>query len=103
MPSRSIRAVLTAKRRVGGVALLAGVALLVLGEILTVTIAKELFWVGLAGVGVAFVASAFSFYGLKCPRCRGNLGPTVGVGFFAIPKRLRYCPYCSVDLDAPVQ
>ena len=102
MPSRSIRAVLSAKRRVIGVATLAAVALFVLGQILAITVAKELAWVGVAGVVIAFVASAFAYHGLKCPRCAGNLGPVVGSGFFAVPKRLRYCPYCSTDLDDPV-
>lgn len=102
MPSRSIRAVLSAKRRALGLATVAGVALFVLGQILAINVAKELAWVGLAGVLIAFIVSAFAYYSIKCPRCRGNLGTVVGAGLFAVPKKLRYCPYCSADFDDPV-
>ncbi len=65
---------------------------------------RELAWVGLAGVVIAFGVGFFAMYGIKCPRCRGNLGTVIGAagGFFAVPKKLRYCPYCSVDFDVPV-
>ena len=41
-------------------------------------------------------------YTIKCPRCGGNLGQA-SMNYsspFSIGKAIRYCPFCSADLDA---
>jgi hypothetical protein len=59
----------------------------------------------LAGAGfVAFAAGllALQFFVVRCPSCSGALGRIAASfpGFpFRFSKRIRFCPYCGLDLD----
>jgi hypothetical protein len=58
------------------------------------------------GFGVAFltmaVATAAAF---RCPSCRGNLYALVMSGsliWTRLNRRMQWCPYCCLDLDAEI-
>ena len=53
------------------------------------------------GAVVFAICILLVMYTLKCPRCEGNLGQaTMNYSSpFSIGKAIRYCPFCSVDLD----
>ena len=55
------------------------------------------------GAGVLLLGLLAHHFWVQCPRCRGALG-RVAAQFspFQFPKRLRFCPYCSLDLDSPL-
>jgi hypothetical protein len=57
--------------------------------------------ISLPGFAVAFVGAMIGYHGgLRCPRCRGNLGPLVMVdGGLRVSRRLGFCPYCGCGLD----
>jgi len=47
----------------------------------------------------------FVLFGLRCPKCKNNLGYTIqGPGsFWNISDKLKYCPFCGVALDKEVE
>lgn len=55
-------------------------------------------WVG---IPVVVVLILYLNFGIRCPRCRGNLGITLGPalmsGFSRHP--VHYCPFCGVSID----
>ena len=55
----------------------------------------------LIGAVVFAICILLVMYKLKCPCCEGNLGQaTMNYSSpFSIDKTIRYCPFCSVDLD----
>lgn len=61
-------------------------------------------WLALIGMGIAMIAVVGINLLIRCPRCRGNLGVLAGVSGhpFAISSKVRYCPYCAADFDAPI-
>jgi hypothetical protein len=53
---------------------------------------------------VAFVplvaAVVYVNFGLRCPRCKGNLAMTpAAYPSFSTKHRFNYCPYCGVSVD----
>src|SRR5262245_18164702 len=54
----------------------------------------------LPGFFIAFMTMMVGAYcALRCPRCRGNLAPTIfGSGGFSVDLQLRCCPFCGVGL-----
>ena len=46
----------------------------------------------------------FALYGLRCPNCKNNLGYTLNSAgsFWNISAKLKFCPFCGVDLDTKV-
>ena len=51
-----------------------------------------------AAVGVMVHAY---FWGVLCPRCRGNLFMVTGQGGgWSVDRRVRFCPYCGVEFDS---
>jgi hypothetical protein len=65
---------------------------------------QEFVAVGLLGFALAFVSIVYLIMGIRCPRCReriGQLRAYVG-GPFSVPRKLRFCPICGVDLDSPI-
>ena len=55
--------------------------------------------------GVLFVLFAggalYIQFAIRCPRCKGNLGFTIGQAMLPIARRRkpRFCPFCGVSLD----
>jgi hypothetical protein len=62
----------------------------------------EALYVGLGGFAAAALGTLFiQFGGLRCPSCRSNLGVLVlHRGGLSLDRRIRFCPYCGVELDA---
>lgn len=54
-----------------------------------------------AGFAVFLIATLYVMWGIRCPRCRGNIGYVIMYfsSPFAISKKIKYCPYCGVDID----
>ena len=47
-----------------------------------------------------FAAIVYIHFGLRCPRCRGNLAMTpAAYPTFSKKYRFNYCPYCGVSVD----
>jgi hypothetical protein len=59
----------------------------------------------LIGFAVFFVSMFYAFWGIRCPRCRGNLGYIVMYfsSPFSISKKIKYCPFCGIDLDTELK
>jgi hypothetical protein len=43
----------------------------------------------------------FMLFGLRCPNCKNNLGYTIQwpATFWRISDKLKFCPFCGVELD----
>jgi hypothetical protein len=64
------------------------------GQQVTLALAFPVFAVAFAYGMVA------QYIGFLCPRCRGNLAPTLlGYSGFSANHRVCFCPYCGVGLD----
>jgi hypothetical protein len=61
-------------------------------------------WLVFVGMGIAMIAVLGMNLLIRCPRCSGNLGVIAGVSGhpFAISGKVRYCPYCAAEFDAPI-
>lgn len=79
-----------------------GAGLFLVGILIGVVFGRDpVLVISLPGFAVAFVASMSAhFGGLRCPRCRGNLGPLV-MQFpgLSVDRRVCFCPYCGGGLD----
>ena len=65
---------------------------------------EPLFPVALVAFGVAFVTILLALFGIRCSRCRGNLGYLVAYsgGPMSVGRAVKYCPYCGVQIDESV-
>ncbi|OGV63210.1 MAG: hypothetical protein A2283_21270 [Lentisphaerae bacterium RIFOXYA12_FULL_48_11] len=43
----------------------------------------------------------FMLFGLRCPNCKNNLGYAIQwpTSFWGISDKLKFCPFCGVELD----
>ena len=95
------REVLDRKKRSMSILLFVSFVLMVLG--LAVTALLPLFSVAAFwGGGIFFVTLLYTWFGIRCPRCRRPWGNHAmsGGGPFSIPGQLKSCPYCGLDLDS---
>jgi hypothetical protein len=52
------------------------------------------------GFAIFLLSILYVFWGIRCPRCRNHLTPITSYGSpFSIPKKIKYCPFCGVDID----
>ena len=58
----------------------------------------------LAGMAVFFSAAMYLNLGIRCFQCRSRIGYILAYGGspFWVSKRLRFCPYCGLELDTPL-
>jgi hypothetical protein len=57
-------------------------------------------------IGVfGFIGAILLFLFIRCPRCRARLGQTIAVpaAFRLSGPQVKYCPYCGVSLDEPLE
>jgi hypothetical protein len=59
-------------------------------------------WLLFVGIGFFMLAVVGINLLIRCPRCRGNLGPLAAAtgNPFAMSPKVRYCPYCAAEFDA---
>jgi len=60
---------------------------------------------GLAAFGIAMMSILYLLFGIRCPRCQNRVGQLitqVGGSPFSVSRKLRFCPFCGVDLDAQI-
>jgi hypothetical protein len=59
-------------------------------------------FIGLFG----FMGAIVSFMFIRCPRCRARLGQTIAMQtamrFTRWSPQVKYCPFCGVSLDEPM-
>ena len=48
-----------------------------------------------------FIVIIFVNFGIRCPKCNGNLGITIGHALFSpfTKHKPHYCPFCGISLD----
>ena len=57
-------------------------------------------------IGVfGFIGAILLFLFIRCPKCRARLGQTIAVpaAFRLSGPQVKYCPYCGVCLDEPME
>ena len=61
--------------------------------------------IGLVGFFIGAVGVLLGLYGIKCPNCKGTLGYIFSHSgsFFTTSKKIRFCPYCNIDLDSNLE
>jgi len=97
----SVRSVINkGKRRISLVAYL-GVALFFFGVLLS-PITRHMFTLSLIGFGLTFVTVVYAFFAIPCPRCKTAWGYVAmySGGLFSVSKKIKFCPYCGVDIDS---
>jgi hypothetical protein len=73
------------------------------GIVFTGSHSKEfplLIFIPFIGFGVCVL---FLLFGLRCPKCKNNLGYTLQSSFWRISKKLKFCPFCGVSLDTEIE
>jgi hypothetical protein len=98
------RYVLNKKKRWILILLFISFTLFVLGIVITAIL--PLFTLAaLWGFGIFFVTLLYTYFGIRCPKCRrswGNLAMSGGTPF-SISRQLKSCPYCGLDLDSQAE
>jgi hypothetical protein len=61
--------------------------------------------IGLMGFFIGGAGVLLGLYGIKCPNCKGTLGYILSNSgsFLTKSKKIRFCPYCSVDFDSNLE
>lgn len=98
----TIRKALEKKRRV--VFMMAFLCwILFAGACLTESHSRELpllIFIPFIGFGACVL---FLLFGLRCPKCKNNLGYTLQPSFWHISEKLKFCPFCGVSLDEEIK
>ncbi len=68
-------------------------------------LARPLFIIAMIGYGLTFIYFMYHFYrGIPCPKCKTPWGYIViNRGVFSIFKKIKYCPFCGVDVDSELE
>ncbi len=82
-----------------------GFAVFIFVSLLSIRYGKPMFsflgLIGLVGLAMGIFGAIYPAYGIKCPKCRQGWGyMALYGGFFSIPKRVKFCPFCGYDIDA---
>ncbi|MCX5834485.1 MAG: hypothetical protein NTV99_08265 [Deltaproteobacteria bacterium] len=97
----TVRDVLNKKKRYIAILLYFSFAIFLLGFLFSV-IFPAFAVIGFWGFGIFFVTLGYAYFGIRCPVCRGIWGILAmrsGTPF-SISRKLKFCPYCGVDLDS---
>jgi hypothetical protein len=102
----TIRQLIVRQKRVATAITYSGFAVFALGIILGAgePPAAVFFAVAIPGFVVAFGATLYVMYFVRCPRCRGPIGFTVSYMSwpYSVSSKIRYCPFCGVAFDSDV-
>ena len=99
----TIRALLNKKKRMISIITYSGLAIFLIGIVFGIQ--SNIFpIIGMVGFGLAFIALGYGFFGIRCPKCKGQWEYiAMGSGNpFAISKKIKFCPYCGVNLDLEI-
>ena len=96
----TIRTLLNKKKRTVSIIAFTGFLIFFAGTIFGAG-KNELLVIGIIGFGVAFITLLYAYFGIRCPKCEGRWGYiAMYLGHrFAIHKKIRFWPYCEVELD----
>lgn len=97
----NVRSVINSGKRKISLVAYSGVALFFVGILLS-PVTPYMFTLALIGFGLTFVSVVYSFFAIPCPRCKTAWGYVAmySGGLFSISKKIRFCPYCGVDIDS---
>jgi hypothetical protein len=99
----TIRDVISRQMRKAAMIAYGGAALFGLGG-LAITVNERLIVLALPGFGIFMGGVLFMLLGVRCPRCGGRIGPSVHASGspFRVPPKIRFCPFCGVAWDSPM-
>jgi hypothetical protein len=97
----NVRSVINKGKRRISLAAYSGAVLFFVGILLS-PITRLMFTLALIGFGLTFVTVIYAFFAIPCPRCRSAWGYVAmySGGLFSISKKIKFCPYCGVDIDS---
>ena len=100
MAFMTIRALINEKKRMISIITYSGFAIFFIGIVFGIQ-SNTFPIIAMVGFGVAFVTLAYAFFGIRCPKCKGQWGyiAMYAGNPFAISKKIKFCPYCGVNLD----
>jgi hypothetical protein len=53
----------------------------------------------LSGFAVCAACILYMYVGIRCTNCKNGIGSLVNHGPWSLSQRVKYCPFCGVDLD----
>lgn len=99
----TIREHLEKRLRWGTAAALSSLALVIIFGIMSSDEGSPpLFFIGF----IPFMATIlYMNFGIRCPKCSGNLGLTIGHASmsFGSKHRISFCPYCGTSIDQEIR
>ncbi len=100
----SIRTEINKKKRTLDIVAVSGFAVFGIG-LVSMERARYLSTIAVIGFLIFFGAILYSFYGIKCLKCKGQFGYIVmSMGtLFSVSKKIKYCPFCGVDIDTELK
>jgi hypothetical protein len=80
-----------------------GIVLFFVGILLS-PITRYMFTLALIGFGLTLVSVIYAFFAIPCPKCKRAWGYVAmySGGLFSISKKIKFCPYCGVDVDTDI-
>ena len=101
----TIRDKLSGQKRIATLISVTGFALIVGGGLVN---RGHMPMITAAFIGVAAIVGSglFSFFAIRCPRCKGRIGDAINWRFgggFEISEDIRCCPFCAVLLDSELE
>ena len=100
-----IRSEINKKKRFAVKIVYLGFAIFLFISILSIRYGRSMFsflgLISLVGFAVGIYGATYATYRIKCPKCKEGWGYiAMHGGFFSIPNRIKYCPFCGHDIDA---
>ncbi len=92
---------LNKKKRIASLSAIGAFALMFASAII---VPSASVYIILIGFPVFMFAIFYAHFGIKCPKCRGNIGILVmHLGSpFTSSKNIKYCPFCGVNIDTGI-
>ena len=97
----TIRSQINKNKRKISLTAYAGFLVFIAGSLLS-RLNRTFFILALVGFGVLFTSMIYAFFRVPCPRCNNSWGyiALYSGGPFSLSKKVKFCPYCGVDLDS---
>ena len=97
----TLRSLINKKKRKISITLYSGFFVFIAAVLLS-HINRTFLILALFAFGVVFITMIYAFYRVPCPRCNNSWGyiAMYSGGPFSLSKKLKFCPYCGVNLDS---